>query len=88
MKIKNGFVLRTICGEKVVSPEGLDVIDFTKLVKLNETSAFLWESFEGRCFTPEDMAEALCDHYVVDSETALRDSVSFCSKLKELGIIE
>ena len=41
MRLRTGFVLREICGEKVLSAEGKDVIDFSKLVRLNDTSAYL-----------------------------------------------
>ena len=35
MKQKNGFVLRTICGTNVVVGEGLEQINFNKMVSLN-----------------------------------------------------
>ena len=44
MKRKEGFVLRTVCGEKVIVGEGLGAIDFGKLVSLNETAAWIWET--------------------------------------------
>ena len=42
MKIKKGFVLRNVCGEQVIMGEGLDAIDFGRLLCLNETAAWLW----------------------------------------------
>ena len=32
MKIKKGFVLRNVCGEQVIMGEGLDAIDFGRLL--------------------------------------------------------
>lgn len=46
MKIKNDFKLREICGEYVVTAEGMQAVDFTKLISLNETAAFLWKTAE------------------------------------------
>ena len=46
MKIKNDFKLREICGEYVVTAEGMQAVDFTKLISLNETAAFLWKAAE------------------------------------------
>ena len=43
MKQKEGFVLREICGEKVIVAEGLKVVDFGKMVSMNETATWLWE---------------------------------------------
>ena len=43
MKIKNGFVLREVCGERVIVGEGLEAINFGRLLCLNETAAWLWK---------------------------------------------
>ena len=59
MKIKEGFVLRTICGQNVVSGEGTANVNFSKLVSLNESAAFLFKAVVGKEFTAED-AETLC----------------------------
>ena len=44
MKQKEGFVLRTVCGEHVIVGEGLGTIDFGKLISLNETAAWIWDN--------------------------------------------
>ena len=41
MKIKKGFVMRSICGQNVISGEGLEQVNFSKLVTLNESAAYL-----------------------------------------------
>ena len=41
MKIKEGFVLRTIVGENVVIGEGLAQINFNKMICLNSSAAYL-----------------------------------------------
>ena len=41
MKIKDGFVLREMCGEKIVTGEGFEHINFNKLISLNATAAYL-----------------------------------------------
>ena len=43
MRQKKGFVLRDVCGEKVIVGEGLETVDFGKLISLNESAALLWE---------------------------------------------
>ena len=42
MKRKEGFVLREVCGEKVIVGEGLGAIDFGKLLSINDTAAWIW----------------------------------------------
>ena len=43
MRIKKGFVLRELAGEKIVSGEGLEQLDFNKIVSLNTSAAYIWE---------------------------------------------
>lgn len=89
MKIKNGFLLRDVCGEKVVTPQGLDNIDFNALIALNESSAYLFERLQGSDdFSAQDMADLLCAEYEVDQATALRDSENLMKQWKEIGLAE
>ena len=52
MKIKEGFILRSICGQSVISGEGAAIVNFSKLVSLNETAAYLFQKVVGGEFTP------------------------------------
>ena len=88
MIIKEGFVLRTICGQNVVSGEGTSQVNFSKLVSLNETAAYLFKAVQGREFTAETLADLLLDAYEVDRETALKDAESLCAQWMEIGIAE
>ena len=74
MKIKEGFVLRTICGQSVVSGEGTANVNFSKLVSLNETAAYLFKAVGNEEFTPERLADLLLEEYDVDRERALKDA--------------
>ena len=88
MKIKDGFVLREMCGEYIVAGEGLQHINFNKLISLNSTAAFLWNAVAGKEFTPESMAQLLVDEYEIDMELALKDSKALCQSWIEAGIAE
>mgnify|MGYP003462096660 CR=1 FL=1 len=41
MKKKTGFNLRTICGERIIVAEGRENIDFSNIIALNESAAYL-----------------------------------------------
>lgn len=88
MKIKNGFVLREMCGENIVTAEGIENINFNKLISLNTTAAYLWEALTGKDFTTEDMAGLLVERYGIDMELALKDSENLCNAWKDAGVIE
>lgn len=74
MKIKKGFVLREMCGENIVSGEGLEHINFNKLISLNSTAAYLWKNLVDKEFTQEMMAQLLVEEYGIDMELAMTDS--------------
>ena len=88
MKIKEGFFLRTICGQNVVSGEGSANVNFSKLVSLNDSAAYLFKAVGQEDFTPERLADLLTKEYEVDRETALKDAETLCAQWKEIGIAE
>ncbi len=88
MKIRKGFVLREMCGEKIVTAEGIEHINFNKLISLNSSAAFLWENLSGKDFTEEDMAGLLVAEYGIDHELALKDSSNLCQAWKDAGVLD
>lgn len=88
MKQKKGFKLRNICGEHVVVAEGIENIDFSKIISMNESSAYLWEKVIDSDFTAEDLCKYLLEEYDVDEKTALADAKAVIKQWTEAGIIE
>ena len=89
MKIKKGFVLRTVCGENVIVGEGLDAINFGRMLCLNETAAWLWkQAVEQGNFTAESLAKALCNEYDVSPDQALADVKETINQWTELKVVE
>ena len=89
MKIKKGFVLRQVCGENVIVGEGLDAINFGRMLCLNETAAWLWQKAqESGDFTVESLSDALCDEYEVDKAQALADVKETRDNWISQGVVE
>jgi len=89
MKQKKGFVLREVCGERVIVGEGLGAIDFGKLISLNETAGFLWKQAEQQGeFTVDSLVTALCEEYEVTEDQARNDVQGIVDEWKKVGIIE
>lgn len=88
MKIKDGFILREMCGENIVTAEGIEHINFNKLISLNSSAAYLWENLIGKEFSVEDMATLLVEQYDIDMELALKDSESLSKAWMEAGVTE
>ncbi len=86
MKIKNGFVLRQVCGEYMVMAVGRQTLDFKGLIKLNESGAFLWEQLKEE-HTEEELLAALTAEYAVDEATAKADIAAFVTSLREAELL-
>lgn len=88
MKIKDGFVLRDVCGEKVIMGEGVGALDFGRLLCLNETAAFLWEIALTGEFSIESLAKKLCQEYDVTFESAMSDVTAIVAQWQEVKVLE
>ncbi len=84
----DGLVLRTLCGEHIVTGEGLARVDFSRVVSLNATAAYLWEQVEGKDFTPDDLVALLTARYDVDEARAREDVDKMLVSWREAGLIE
>jgi len=88
LKIKDGYVLREVCGERVIMGEGLGAIDFGRLLCLNETAAWLWkEAKEMGDFDEESLADRLCGEYDVTKDEARKDVADIIAEWQSFGVL-
>ena len=87
MKIIDGFRLRKLGKEHIVVGEGLAQVNFNKMISLNESAAYLWESVEGKDFSVEDLTALLLEKYEVEEAIAARDAAALAQAWKEAGVI-
>ena len=88
MKAKPGFNLSVVCGENIIVAEGEENIDFSNIISMNESSAYLWQNIQGKEFTHEDLVDLLTQEYEVDEATALKDVKALTELWLQAGIIE
>ena len=89
MKIKEGFVLRQVCGENVIVGEGLGAINFGKMLALNDTAAWLWQQAVAMGdFTVDALAQKLCDEYEVSLDEAKTDITAILNEWTAVGVVE
>lgn len=88
MKTKKGFKLRSICGENVIVAEGIENIDFSKIISMNESAAYLWQNIEGKEFTEKELVDLLTAEYEVDKATARQDVATMLQQWTEAGMLE
>ena len=89
MRLRKGFVLREVCGERVIMGEGLGAINFGKLLALNETAAWLWQQAQAMGdFTVESLAQKLCEEYEVEADEAKADVAEIIAEWQDVSVIE
>ena len=89
MKVKNGFNLRKVCGEHIIVAEGDENIDFSNIISMNESSAYLWEEVQKMgTFTVDNLVELICNQYEIDETTARKDAIALAAQWGTAGIIE
>ena len=88
MRLLDGLVLRPLAGEFIVTGEGLSRVDFSKVVSLNATAAYLWEQVQGKEFTAEDLVALLTARYDVDAQQARADVDKMLESWRQAGLVE
>ncbi len=88
MKIKSGFVLRSIAGCKVVVSVGKRTLQFNGIINLNDSGAFLWERLE-KGASEDELVTAILENFTDVDEATARESVrDFVRTLSDAGCLD
>ncbi len=87
MRIHQGLELREMCGEYIIIGTGVENIDFSKVVSLNESAAYLWNEVKDREFSPEVLAALLMEQYDVDETVAMADAAALADLWVREGLV-
>ncbi|WP_294082934.1 PqqD family protein [Proteiniphilum sp. UBA5384] len=88
MKLKENSTIRKVGDEYMMVSENGSSLDYTRVVSLNSTAAYLIEETKQKQFTKEDWVELLLDKYDVEKERAEADVQSLIDKLIKEGLVE
>ena len=88
MNIVEGFRLRDVMGQATVIGEGVNQVNFNKLITLNASAAFLWRQVEGKEFDVETLKDLLVSEYGLDAQRAEKDAEAIANKWVEAGIVK
>lgn len=83
----DGFRLRKLGNEYILVGESMALINFNKMITLNETAAFLWEQAVQGPFDASSLCKALCEEYDVAPEQAMTDVDNTIKAWLEAGVI-
>lgn len=79
--------MRQLGRDHIVVGEGVKLVNFNKMIVLNETAAYLWDSVVGKEFSADDLKGLLLEKYEVDEATAAADSIKIAQSWIEAGIV-
>lgn len=80
--------MRSMLKEHIVTSEGTKLVDFSKIISLNSTATFLWESVVGKDFTEDTLTDLLLENYEVSRELAAKDVRNLIEQLDKAGVLE
>ena len=87
MRIVDGFKLRDIMGQKAIIGEGVAQVDFNKMIVLNASAAYLWQSVDGIDFDVAMLQNLLVEKYGIDSDCAERDAAAIAGQWISAGVV-
>jgi hypothetical protein len=89
MRICPDYRLRELGDDHLVIGESADGRrNARRVVRLNESAAFLWRSVAGREFDADTLSQLLQDEYALDAMTAAADAASILSAWENAGLVE
>jgi len=90
MKIKSGYLLRTVAGTHIVVPIAERVIEFKGMMTLNEVAATVWQFMksEDRDYEYREILEFILSEFDIDRETAEKDLKKLLEQMESSGVIE
>lgn len=88
MRISKGYTLRSLGKEYILVAEGLEAVNFNRMISMNETATFLWKEMEGKEFDAEMLVQLLLDNYDTSREVAEKDVAALLKSWKEAGVVE
>ena len=86
MRIIEGFIKTEIADKTVVIPVGDKTVDFSGIISLNETGAFLWDLLLSDV-TRDTLTAALLNEYEIGKDTAEKDIDAFLQALREKDVL-
>lgn len=88
MRLNPIYTLQSIADEHFIFMRHDKQVDFTRIVSLNDSAAWLWTQLEKQDFTYDDAVRLVTGHYEVESVTASSDVKTWLESLKQNDLIQ
>ncbi|MDD3035075.1 MAG: PqqD family protein [Bacteroidales bacterium] len=87
MRLKENYNIRKIGDEYMMVSQSGSGLDYTRVVSLNSSAAFLIEKIKGRDFTVDDLTGLLVENYGIARERAEADANVLEEKMVKEGLV-
>lgn len=87
MKIKDGYILKDVAGEKIVIATGEQKLNFNGVMTFNSVGADVFNMLDGTN-SVEDIANKISQDYGVSVERVKTDVENLIKKMKEHNLID
>lgn len=88
MKLKENLTVRKIGDEYMMVSDSGSGLDYTRVISLNESAAYLVQEVNQKEFTKEEWIALLMDKYNVDEEQATADVQLLIEKFSKEGLFD
>lgn len=87
MKIKEGYILKDVAGNKIVISTGSEGMSFNGVMTFNQVGAEIFELLDGTN-TPEEIIDKIAEEYNAPKETVTRDFNNLVDKMRKYDLVE
>lgn len=87
MKIKDGYILKDVAGEKIVIATGKQKLNFNGVMTFNSVGADVFNMLDG-INSIDDIAKKIAEDYNVPFERVKTDVENLIKKMKEHNLID
>ncbi|MGV8963226.1 MAG: PqqD family protein [Candidatus Saccharimonadaceae bacterium] len=88
MKLRDNLTIRKIGDEHMIVSESGSSLDYTRVISLNSSAAYLVQEVKQKEFTKEEWVSLLIDKYNVEKERAEADVQALIDKLEKEGLFD
>lgn len=86
-KLSNTVLLQSIGDKKVLVALNVDEVDYSQVITLNGTAAFIVEQLRDDAYTENELVMRVCDKYDIDGQTARQDIRALIKELADKRLI-
>lgn len=80
--------MRRLGQDAMIVAESVDLVDFDRIVSLNNSAAYVWESLPDTDFTIQTITDLLLSRFDVEEEVARKDAEELANIWQKAGIVK